>query len=99
MHYWLKVVALGLLMLGASVAALAQQVSKEQIKGLIDGGVDLELGVVQHAYSHFKVTVHIFRCDFSAAVNGKNLKWVSVNKLDEYPMGKVDRRIAGMVKQ
>ena len=57
------------------------------------------LGVVQHAYSHFKVTVHIFRCDFSAAVNGKNLKWVSVNKLDEYPMGKVDRRIAGLVKQ
>ena len=32
--YWLKVVALGMLMLGAGFAASGQQVSKEQIKGL-----------------------------------------------------------------
>jgi hypothetical protein len=34
MLYWFKVAVLGLLMLGASVAAFGQQVSKEQIKGL-----------------------------------------------------------------
>jgi len=57
------------------------------------------LGIVQHAYTHFKVTVYVFRCDFSSVVNGKNLKWVLVNKLDEYPMGKIDRQIASMVQQ
>ena len=34
MLYWLKVAVLGLLMLGTSMAAFGQQVSKEQIKGL-----------------------------------------------------------------
>ena len=34
MMYWLKVVGLGVLMLGVSLAASGQQVSREQIKGL-----------------------------------------------------------------
>lgn len=34
MLYWLKVVVLGVLMLGAGVSAMGQQVSREQIKGL-----------------------------------------------------------------
>ena len=52
------------------------------------------LGVIQHAYTHFKVTVHAFRCDCATIPKNKNLKWVSVNELDDYPMGKVDRQIA-----
>lgn len=55
------------------------------------------LGVLQHAYTHFKVIVHVFCCEFSSAVNKKNLKWVSLKELDDYPMGKVDRQIAIMV--
>jgi hypothetical protein len=26
-----------------------------------------------------------------------NLKWVSLNKLQDYPMGKIDRQIARMI--
>ncbi len=52
------------------------------------------LGVIQHVYTHFKVTVHAFRCDCAPTSKNKNLKWVRVNKLDDYPMGKVDRQIA-----
>jgi len=55
------------------------------------------LGVVQHAYTHFKVTVHAFRCDLLAISDDENLRWVAVGKLDEYPMGKVDRRIAELL--
>jgi len=55
------------------------------------------LGVLQHAYTHFKVIVHVFRCEFSSVVNKKNLKWVSLKELDDYPMGKVDRQIAIMI--
>ena len=57
------------------------------------------LGVVQHAYTHFKVTVHAFQCDLSSMPKAQSLKWVLLKDLDDYPMGKVDRRIAGMIKQ
>ncbi|HSM72292.1 MAG TPA: A/G-specific adenine glycosylase [Anaerolineales bacterium] len=52
------------------------------------------LHIVQHAYTHFKVTVHAFLCELLAASDQDGLKWVSVKKLDQYPMGKVDRSIA-----
>ncbi|HSO11783.1 MAG TPA: A/G-specific adenine glycosylase [Anaerolineales bacterium] len=57
------------------------------------------MGVIQHAYTHFKVTVHAFRCECSSMTNQQNLEWVSLKKLDDYPMGKVDRQIAGMIRQ
>ena len=56
------------------------------------------LGVIQHAYTHFKVAVHAFRCDYAPIPKIKNLKWVCLNELDDYPMGKVDRQIAKKIK-
>ena len=55
------------------------------------------LGIIQHAYTHFKVTVHAFRCDCAPIPKNKNLKWVRLTELDDYPMGKVDRQIAKML--
>lgn len=52
------------------------------------------LGVVEHAYSHFRVTVHAYRCESVSIPKNKNLKWVNLTELEEYPMGKVDRQIA-----
>jgi len=57
------------------------------------------VGVVQHAYTHFKVTVHAFRCELTSIPKAKNLKWVALAELDEYPMGKVDRQIAKKIVQ
>lgn len=56
------------------------------------------LGVVRHAYTHFKVTVHAFRCELTESSGVKGLKWVPVRDLGKHPMGKVDRRIADMIK-
>jgi A/G-specific adenine glycosylase len=56
------------------------------------------LGIVQHAYTHFKVTVHAFRCDLAPIPKNKNLKWVRLDELEDYPMGKVDRQIAQKIK-
>ena len=55
------------------------------------------LGVVQHGYSHFKVTVHVFSCELISRPEGTNLKWVPLKDLDNYPMGKIDRQIAKMI--
>jgi adenine-specific DNA glycosylase len=55
------------------------------------------LGIVEHGYSHFSVTVHVFPCELLSAPGETNLKWVSLNNLDAYPMGKIDRQIAKMI--
>jgi A/G-specific adenine glycosylase len=57
-----------------------------------------EVGVIQHAYTHFKVTVHAFLCEPVLIPKNKNLKWVKVTDLDDYPMGKVDRQIAQKIR-
>ena len=55
------------------------------------------LGIVEHGYSHFSVTVHPFRCELLSMPKGTNLNWVPLKELDDYPMGKIDRRIANMI--
>jgi A/G-specific adenine glycosylase len=56
-----------------------------------------ELGIVEHGYSHFSVTVHAFLCELISMPEETNLKWVSLNSLQEYPMGKIDRQIAEII--
>lgn len=56
------------------------------------------LEVVSHAYSHFKVMVHPFICRAVSIPKKKNLKWVKLGELDDFPMGKVDRQIAKKIK-
>lgn len=55
------------------------------------------LGVVRHAYSHFKVVVYIYRGDLISIPKNKKLKWIKINDLENYPMGKIDRQIAKML--
>lgn len=55
------------------------------------------LQAIAHAYSHFRVTVHPFMCAQVFIPKSKNLKWVKLGELKNYPMGKVDREIAGRV--
>ncbi len=66
-------------------------------------GVNLDVnapfGVYQHAYTHFKITLHAFLCALPQGETPENLenddlRWVGVNDLGEFPMGKVDRQIA-----
>lgn len=52
------------------------------------------LGIVRHAYTHFKITVHVFRAETAHVPQHRNLQWVPIAELENYPMGKVDRQIA-----
>ena len=56
------------------------------------------IGIVSHAYTHFKVTQHVFICDAVSIPKNKNLKWIKVSELENYPMGKIDRQIALKIK-
>ncbi|MEW6716610.1 MAG: A/G-specific adenine glycosylase [Chloroflexota bacterium] len=68
-------------------------------------GVDISvgemLGVYQHTYSHFRVTLHVFFCSLVSGEPRKlehaDLKWVTPMDLSSYPMGKLDRQIANAI--
>jgi A/G-specific adenine glycosylase len=77
----------------------------EELGSVLETGYRLKvqrndaMGAVQHAYTHFKVTVHAFRCELVSMSDEKNLRWVKIEELDDYPMGKVDRQIARMLDE
>lgn len=56
--------------------------------------VRARLVVVDHAYTHFKITEHAFFAEMLESSQKENLRWVDVGELGDYPMGKVDRKIA-----
>ena len=55
------------------------------------------LGVVKHAYTHFKVTVHVFHCELVSMIRNQNMKWIRLKNLEDFPMGKVDRQITKLL--
>ncbi len=60
------------------------------------------IGVYQHAYSHFKVTLHAFSCKLSNGsqprpIQAQDLRWVAPEELPDFPMGKIDRQIADFI--
>lgn len=56
------------------------------------------LGSFEHAYTHFRVTVHVFVCRLVAGeprpLEHDEIRWVAVRDLEGYPMGKIDRQIS-----
>lgn len=65
--------------------------------------VNAQFGEYQHAYTHFRVTLHAFIC---SVVNGEpqpieasQLAWVPLQQLSDYPMGKIDRQIAEQLRK
>jgi A/G-specific adenine glycosylase len=64
----------------------------------VEVAVDAPLGVYQHAYTHFRVTLHAFECVLVGGeprpLEASELRWVAPYELPDYPMGKIDRQIA-----
>ena len=81
---------------GESLPAALAREFEEELGVNIDVGEEIDH--YQHAYTHYKITLHAFRCTLSHT--GIELHfhtdwaWVPVSDLDSYPMGKVDRAIA-----
>jgi A/G-specific adenine glycosylase len=55
------------------------------------------LGAFRHAYTHFTLTESAWRCDFVEKLDDASVKWIPLEELGDYPMGKVDRAIARLV--
>jgi A/G-specific adenine glycosylase len=59
---------------------------------------DEPLCVVRHGYSHFTVEVHAFRCSAADVPKRRNLQWALISALGDFPMGRIDRQIAGKLR-
>ena len=81
----------------AGLQACLQREIREEL------GVDIEvgehLGRYEHAYTHFRITLHAFLCvlppgNSPQPMESQALAWAGLADLPDYPMGKVDRLIA-----
>jgi A/G-specific adenine glycosylase len=65
-------------------------------------GVEVEVGelltTVNHAYTHFRITLHAFRCRLAAGeprcLDCAAFRWVTLAELDALPMSVADRKVA-----
>ncbi len=81
------------------VAGLRREIREEL-------GVEINVGepfgVYRHAYTHFKVTLYAFTCQLARgepqALHHSALTWCTPALLRDFPMGKIDRQIAGRLK-
>lgn len=52
---------------------------------------------LDHAYSHFKITMHAYLCDLESGApepkSSQEIRWISINELEDYPFPKANRRL------
>ena len=69
-------------------------------------GIRVEVGealpAIRHAYTHFRITLHPFRCRIVSgapqALGYPEVRWVSAAEMTSYAFPVTDRKIAGMLR-
>lgn len=81
---------------GEDLATCLRREIREELGAEIEVGA--QLGVYQHAYTHFRVTLYAFHCTLLQGeprpIQVADLRWVAPTELSQYPMGKIDRQIS-----
>ncbi len=90
----------GKTMNGEDLTTCLQREIREELDVEIEVGEPL--GVYRHAFTHFRVTLHAFRCQLKTGeprpVEANDLRWVAASGLASFPMGKIDRQIASRLE-
>jgi A/G-specific adenine glycosylase len=60
--------------------------------------VGKKLAVINHAFTHFRITVHAFECQYRStkepqSIGVRDWRWVTLDQLDAYAFPVVDRKI------
>jgi A/G-specific adenine glycosylase len=80
---------------GESLKTACRREVREELG--IDVAVDDHFYTLSHAYSHFKITLHAYRCHVEdgtpEAREGQPFKWVAVHDLDDYAFPRANRRL------
>ena len=86
---------------GESVEDCIKREIKEEL------GIEIEVGdrliTLDHAYTHFKVTLNVFNCTHLSGepqpIECDEVKWVTLDEIDRYPFPKANGRIIEALKQ
>ncbi|MGB3768418.1 MAG: A/G-specific adenine glycosylase [Phormidesmis sp.] len=86
---------------GETVEACVSREIKEEL------GIEIEVGsrliTIDHAYTHFKVTLNVFNCIHLSGepqpLESDEVKWVTLDEIDEYPFPKANSQIIEALKQ
>jgi A/G-specific adenine glycosylase len=86
---------------GETLHECLQRELREELE--IEVQVGSQLTVVRHAYTHFRVTVYAFECQYRStheprATGVEEWRWVTLDQLDDYPMPVVDRKISVLLR-
>ncbi len=59
--------------------------------------IDKPLMKLDHAYSHFKITMHAYMCKLTSGTpepkSSQQIKWIGIDELEDYPFPKANRRL------
>jgi A/G-specific adenine glycosylase len=68
----------------------------------IEIAVGGQIGTVRHAYTHFRMTLYAFRCEYvsgqPAAIGCTDWAWVTLDELDQYAFPVTDQKIIAMLR-
>ena len=78
---------------------------KREIKE--ETSLDVHIGAhcctVKQTYSHFKITLHAYHCNYQNGTarpnHSQSCRWVSLNELDNYPFPKANKQILSILKK
>lgn len=77
-----------------SAEACAREVREELG---VEVAVGDEIARVRHAYSHFRITLHAFRCSLvegtPVSASGEPVRWIRPTELDDYAFPRANRRV------
>jgi A/G-specific adenine glycosylase len=64
--------------------------------------VDAQIAVVRHAYTHFKITLHAFDCQYLSGEAKPRasdaLKWVTLDEIDRYAFPKANKKVLEVLR-
>jgi A/G-specific adenine glycosylase len=86
---------------GESVEECVSREIKEEL------GIEIAVGdrliTIEHAYTHFKVTLNVFNCKHLSGepqpIECDEVKWVTLDEIDQYPFPKANSQIIEALKQ
>ena len=83
----------------AGLAACLQREIREELA--IEISVGAEVTVVEHAFTHFRITLHAFHARWVSgepqAIGCADWRWVAPGELAAYPFPVTDRKIMGVM--
>ena len=78
---------------------------RREIKEELDIEIEIidPLITIDHAYSHFKVTLNVFNCSHISGepkpLECDEIKWVTLDEIDSYPFPKANGQIIAAIRE